>query len=204
MKEERNRIRQYLPADRYRRNRHDRVGNLRIVRGYRPDGSGRDKGTLQERGIERVRHRTPCPLIGRKQHRGLRPRNDNRPRFPYRIVRGGESPQSVVGEDNAPAKRENDGYRICRCRHRAEPPMDGVTVCRSGYQFVIQSHGHTFIRSYRRTDGKGLFPDRRKAEQSFPFTKAKQARGFPSAARSGGYAVRGTISTLMLRVVFFP
>ncbi len=74
--------------------------------------------------------------------------------------------------------------------------MDGVTVCRSGYQFVI--------RSYRRTDGKGLFPDRRKAEQSFPFTKAKQARGFPSAARSGGYAVRGTISTLMLRVVFFP
>ena len=71
--------------------------------------------------------------------------------------------------------------------------MDGVTVCRSGYQFVI--------RSYRRTDGKGLFPDRRKAEQSFPFTKAKQARGFPSAARSGGYAVRGTISTLMLRVV---
>ena len=74
--------------------------------------------------------------------------------------------------------------------------MDGVTVCRSGYQSVI--------RSYRRTDGKGLFPDRRKAEQSFPFTKAKQARGFPSAARSGGYAVRGTISTLILRVVFFP
>ena len=74
--------------------------------------------------------------------------------------------------------------------------MDGVTVCRSGYQSVI--------RSYRRTDGKGLFPDRRKAEQSFPFTKAKQARGFPSDARSGGYAVRGTISTLMLRVVFFP
>ena len=74
--------------------------------------------------------------------------------------------------------------------------MDGVTVCRSGYQSVI--------RSYRHTDGKGLFPDRRKAEQAFPFTKAKQARGFPSAARSGGYAVRGTISILMLRVVFFP
>ena len=37
---------QYLPADRYRRNRHDRVGNLRIVRGYHPNGSGRDKGTL--------------------------------------------------------------------------------------------------------------------------------------------------------------
>ena len=38
---------QYLPAERYRCNRHDRAGNLRTVRGYRPDGSGRDKGTLQ-------------------------------------------------------------------------------------------------------------------------------------------------------------
>lgn len=28
------------------------------------------------------------------------------PRFPYRIVRGGESPQSVVGKDYARAKRE--------------------------------------------------------------------------------------------------
>lgn len=46
--------------------------------------------------------------------------------------------------------------------------------------------------------------DRRQAEQSFPFTKAKQAWGFPSASRSGGCAVRGTISTLILRVVFFP
>ena len=82
--------------------------------------------------------------------------------------------------------------------------MDGVTVSRSGYQSVIQSYIHTVIPSYRHTDGKGLFPDRRKAVQSFPFTKAKQARGFPSAARSGGYAVRGTISILMLRVVFFP
>ena len=52
--------------------------------------------------------------------------------------------------------------------------MDGVTVCRSGYQSVI--------RSYRRTDGQGLFPDRRKAEQSCPFTKAKYTRGFPSTA----------------------
>ena len=156
MKEERNRIRQYLPADRHRRNRHDRVGNLRTVRGYRPDGSGRDKGTLQERSFERVRHRTPYPSIGRKQHRGLRPRNDSRPRFPYRIVRGDESPQSVVGENNAPAKRENDGYRICRCRHRAEPPMDGVTVCRSGYQSVIHSYGHTVARTER-----GCFPTER-------------------------------------------
>ena len=43
---------QYLPADRYRCNRHDRVGNLRTVRDYRPDGSGRDKGSLQKRSFE--------------------------------------------------------------------------------------------------------------------------------------------------------
>ena len=34
-----------------------------------------------------------------------------------------------------------------------------------------------------------LFLLQRKTEQSFPFTKAKYARGFPSASRSGGYAV---------------
>ena len=50
--QERNRIRQYLPADRHRRNRHDRVGNLRTVRDCRPDGSGKYKGTLQERSFE--------------------------------------------------------------------------------------------------------------------------------------------------------
>ena len=41
-------------------------------------------------------------------------------------------------------------------------------------------------------------------EQSFPFSEAKVAGASVSAARSGGYAVMGTISTLMLRVVFFP
>ncbi|MFS2806752.1 hypothetical protein AAH029_02935 [Parabacteroides distasonis] len=81
---------------------------------------------------------------------------------------------------------------------------NGQSVGVSVRNTVTRSYIHTVIPSYRHTDGKGLFPDRRKAEQSFPFTKAKQARGFPSAARSGGYAVRGTISTLMLRVVFFP
>ena len=49
-----------------------------------------------------------------------------------------------------------DGYRICRCRHRAEPPMDGVTVCRSGYQSVIHSYGHTVARTER-----GCFPTER-------------------------------------------
>ena len=182
MKEERNRIRQYLPADRYRRNRHDRVGNLRIVRGYRPDGSGRDKGTLQERSFERVRHRTPYPSIGRKQHRGLRPRNDNRPRFPCRIVRGGESPQSVVGADNAPAKRENDGYRVCRCRHRAEPPMDGVTVCRSGYQSVIRSYIHTVIPSHGR---KGAVSRPQESGAVIPVYKGEASTGLSVGCKVG-------------------
>lgn len=81
---------------------------------------------------------------------------------------------------------------------------NGLSVGVSVRNTVIRSYIHTVTPSNGHTDGKRLFPDRRKAEQSFPFTKAKQARGFPSAARSGGYAVRGTISTLMLRVVFFP
>ncbi|CCY49622.1 putative uncharacterized protein [Bacteroides sp. CAG:189] len=44
--------------------------------------------------LERITHRRKekTTVIGQKQHRGLRPRNDSRPRFPYRIVRGGESP----------------------------------------------------------------------------------------------------------------
>ena len=59
MKEERNIITMdergnISPAERYRCNRHDRAGNLRTVRGYRPDGSGRDKGTLQKRSFERI------------------------------------------------------------------------------------------------------------------------------------------------------
>ncbi len=51
--------------------------------------------------------------------------------------------------------------------------MDGVTVCRSGYRSVTRSYIHTAVWSYRHTDGKGLFSDRRKAEQSFPFTKGE-------------------------------
>ena len=43
---------QYLPAERYRCNRHDRAGNLRTVRDCRHDGSGKYKGTLQERSFE--------------------------------------------------------------------------------------------------------------------------------------------------------
>ena len=51
MKEERNII---TMDERYRCNRHDRVGNLRTVRGYCPDGSGWDKGSLQKRSFERI------------------------------------------------------------------------------------------------------------------------------------------------------
>ncbi len=87
---------QYLPAERYRCNHHDRVGNLRTIRGYRPDGSSWDKGTLQERSFKRVRHKTHCPHIVQIHCGGLQPRNDNRPRFPCRIVRGGESPQGII------------------------------------------------------------------------------------------------------------
>ena len=70
----------------------------------------------------------------------------------------------------------------------------------------MPAYQHTSMQTYQHGDIYCRFYSsfQRKAEQSFPFTKAKQARGFPSAARSGGYAVRGTISTLMLRVVFFP
>ena len=34
------------PADRYSLHCHDRVGTLRVVRGYRPNNPSRDKGSL--------------------------------------------------------------------------------------------------------------------------------------------------------------
>ncbi len=107
---------QYLPAERYRRNRHDRVGNLRTVRGYCPDGSGWDKGSLQKRSLERIRHKAHYPHIGQIQRGGLQSRNDSRPRFPYRIIRGGESPQSVAGKDYTRAKREQHDFSFAECR----------------------------------------------------------------------------------------
>ena len=104
------------------------MGNLRTVRGYRPDGSGRDKGTLQKRSFERVRHKTPYPLTGEKLHRGLQPRNDSRPRFPYRVVRGGESPQGIIGKDYTRAKRENDGIRVGCFGRQAQQPLESVMI----------------------------------------------------------------------------
>ena len=104
------------------------MGNLRTVRGYRPDGSGRDKGALQKRSFERARHQTPYPPAAEKLHRGLRPRNDSRPRFPCRIVRGGESPQGIAGKDYARAKRKNDGVRVGCFGRQAQQPLESVMI----------------------------------------------------------------------------
>lgn len=38
------------------------------------------------------------------------------PRFPCRIVRGGESPQSVVGKNYARAKRQQHDFSFAECR----------------------------------------------------------------------------------------
>ncbi len=65
--------------------------------------------------------------------------------------------------------------------------MDGVTVGSSVGQSVGRFVGQLVIQSYERE--RFNFSTAGKAEQSFPFTKAKQARGFTSAARSGGCAV---------------
>ena len=50
------------------------------------------------------------------QRGGLQSRNDSRPRFPYRIIRGGESPQSVAGKDYTRAKREQHDFSFAECR----------------------------------------------------------------------------------------
>lgn len=50
------------------------------------------------------------------------------PRFPYRVVRGGESPQSVVGKDYARTKREQHDFSFAECR---------------------QSSSHIVMKSYR-------------------------------------------------------
>lgn len=107
-------------------------------------------------------------------------RNDSRPCFPYRIVRGGESPQGIIGKDYTRAKRENDGIRVGCFGRQAQQPLESMMI----YQHTnmqIYHYGDIYCRFYSSFQ--------RKAEQSFPFTKAKQARGFMSAKRSGGCAV---------------
>ncbi len=55
----------------------------------------------------------------------------------------------------------------------------------------MTTYQHTNMQTYHYGDIYCRFYSsfQRKAEQSFPFTKAKQARGFMSAKRSGGCAV---------------
>ena len=55
----------------------------------------------------------------------------------------------------------------------------------------MQTYQHANMQTYHYGDiyCRVYFSFQRKAEQSFPFTKAKQARGFTSAKRSGGCAV---------------
>ncbi len=79
-------------------------------------------------------------------------------------------------------KRENNGVRVCRYRHRAEPPMDGVTVSRSGYQSVIQSYIHTVIPSHGR---KGAVSRPQESGAVIPVYKGKASTGL-----SVGFKVR--------------
>lgn len=55
----------------------------------------------------------------------------------------------------------------------------------------MQTYQHTNMQTYHYGDIYCRFYSsfQRKAEQSFPFTKAKQARGFMSAKRSSGCTV---------------
>ena len=63
----------------------------------------------------------------------------------------------------------------------------------------ISTHQHANVPAYQYANMQTYhygdiycrvyFSFQKKAEQSFPFTKAKQARGFMSAKRSGGCAV---------------
>ncbi|EEF78341.1 hypothetical protein BACCOPRO_03868, partial [Phocaeicola coprophilus DSM 18228 = JCM 13818] len=51
-----------------------------------------------------------------------------RPRFPCRIVRGGESPQGIAGKDYARAKRKNDGVRVGCFGRQAQQPLESVMI----------------------------------------------------------------------------
>ena len=137
---------------------------------------------------EYIWYKAHYPHIGQIQRGGLQPRNDSRPCFPYRIVRGGESPQGIIGKDYTRAKRENDGIRVGCFGRQAQQPLESMMI----YQHTnMQTYQHTNMQIYHYGDIYCRFYSsfQRKAEQSFPFTKAKQARGFMSAKRSGGCAV---------------
>jgi hypothetical protein len=92
-------------------------------------------------------HITPhYPPIGQIQRGGLQPRNDSRPRFPCRIVRGGESPQGIIREDYTRAKRENDGIRVGCFGRQAQQPLESMMI----YQHTnMQTYQHISIPTYQ-------------------------------------------------------
>ena len=67
------RVRHSSPTDRYTGNRHERMGTLRVVQCHRPDHSGRDKGSLQEWRVERVRDKAYHLPIRQVQQGVLQP-----------------------------------------------------------------------------------------------------------------------------------
>ena len=120
------------------------------------------------------------PHIGQIQRGGLQPRNDSRPRFPYRIVRGGESPQGIIREDYTRAKRENDGIRVGCFGRQAQQPLESMMIYQHinipTYQHAnVPAYQHANMQTYHYGDIYCRFNSsfQGKAEQSFPFTKAK-------------------------------
>lgn len=66
------------------------------------------------------------------------------PRFPYRIVRGGESPQGIIREDYTRAKRENDGIRVGCFGRQAQQPLESMMI----YQHInMQTYQHTSMQT---------------------------------------------------------
>ena len=85
-------------------------------------------------------------------------------------------------------EEENDGIRVGCFGRQAQQLLESMMI----YQHTnMQTYQHTSMQTYHYGDiyCRVYFSFQRKAEQSFPFTKAKQARGFMSAKRSGGSAV---------------
>ncbi len=77
-------------------------------------------------------------------------------------------------------KEKNDGMRVGCFGRQPQQPLESVMI----YQHInmpTYHYGDIYCRVYSSFQ--------RKTEQSFPFTKAKQARGFMSAKRSSGCAV---------------
>ena len=93
-------------------------------------------------------------------------------------------------------KEKNDGVRVGCFGRQAQQPLESMMIYQHinipTYQHAnVPAYQHANMQTYHYGDIYCRFYSsfQRKAEQSFPFTKAKQARGFMSAKRSGGCAV---------------